>query len=324
MMFSDRESKAARAIQAAWKRHQNKLLFSMLKNVLCSMESCLPCDILAKLNPAESLLLKDKIFTTKVRFRFGGEEFPPQIYYKLFCDAAGTATQYITAKKVLRLDSKGALDACKMIGNREFYSQLLVDVCNNMERKITDEIDVVTIKDYMKYQSNLDEYPAYMGGRANNWRKLSLDDVPRWTMFHDVLEFVNSKRMSPELRASFQAMHAQPPSQSLQLQQLWLLARSTTSPDGVAHVRRLITPGLSGAYLPGRRSQQAMKRASKLRDVYTLNNKMACDELIAENSSERDADDNDNSDWEDKDAEDLYQWTKNLSINNLGSPHSMF
>jgi hypothetical protein len=61
------------------------------------------------------------------------------------------------------------------MGNRSFYDQLLQDTIRQQQAAITDEVDVTTLKDYMQYLSNLDETPAYLGGKENYWRKLSLD-----------------------------------------------------------------------------------------------------------------------------------------------------
>ena len=61
------------------------------------------------------------------------------------------------------------------MGHRQFYDQFLQDTIQYETHKIVDEIDVTTLKDYMRYLSLLDETPAYMGGRDNTWRKLTLE-----------------------------------------------------------------------------------------------------------------------------------------------------
>jgi hypothetical protein len=36
------------------------------------------------------------------------------------------------------------------MGNRKFYDQMTADLCQYEKDKITDEIDITTMKDYMK------------------------------------------------------------------------------------------------------------------------------------------------------------------------------
>lgn len=36
------------------------------------------------------------------------------------------------------------------MGNRKFYDQLIADMCQHEKDRITDEIDVTTMKDYMQ------------------------------------------------------------------------------------------------------------------------------------------------------------------------------
>lgn len=44
---------------------------------------------------------------------------------------------------------------------------------------------------FIQYVSNLDETPAYMGGKENTWRKPNLDGVLQysWTHIHTVTAF---------------------------------------------------------------------------------------------------------------------------------------
>ena len=36
------------------------------------------------------------------------------------------------------------------MGNRKFYDQLLLDTCQHQQMKVTDPVDITTVKDYMK------------------------------------------------------------------------------------------------------------------------------------------------------------------------------
>ena len=40
------------------------------------------------------------------------------------------------------------------MGSRQFYDQMLLDACQHQQMKITDEIDITTIKEYMQARKN--------------------------------------------------------------------------------------------------------------------------------------------------------------------------
>ena len=70
---------------------------------------------------------------------------------------------------------QAARDAYEQMGARLFYDQCLQDTLQQKQHRVSSEVDVTTLKDYMHYLSLLDETPAYMGGRDNSWRKLTLE-----------------------------------------------------------------------------------------------------------------------------------------------------
>ena len=45
---------------------------------------------------------------------------------------------------------QAASDSLRLMGNRKFYDQLIADMCQHEKDRITDEIDVMTMKDYMQ------------------------------------------------------------------------------------------------------------------------------------------------------------------------------
>lgn len=49
-------------------------------------------------------------------------------------------------------------DSLRNMGNRKFYDQMLQDAMYNQQYKITDEIDVTTLKDYMQVCIDLKLY----------------------------------------------------------------------------------------------------------------------------------------------------------------------
>ena len=115
-------------------------------------------------------------------FRFGGDRFPPVILFKVFTSTTRKTggvsvggVQYISGSRLIRPASDAAEDSRKQMGNRKFYDQMLVDACHHHQLGVTDEVDVTTMKEYMQYAANVDESPAYLGGKENTWRRLNLD-----------------------------------------------------------------------------------------------------------------------------------------------------
>ena len=50
---------------------------------------------------------------------------------------------------------QAAKDAQRWMGNRTFYDQMLVDACQHQQLKITDEVDVTTMQEYMQACKNI-------------------------------------------------------------------------------------------------------------------------------------------------------------------------
>ena len=45
---------------------------------------------------------------------------------------------------------QAAEDARRQMGNRRFYDQMLLDACHHHQLKVTDEVDITTMKEYMQ------------------------------------------------------------------------------------------------------------------------------------------------------------------------------
>ena len=45
-----------------------------------------------------------------------------------------------------------------MMGHRKFYDQMIADTCQHEQDRITDEVDVTTVKDYMQVRGNNYDY----------------------------------------------------------------------------------------------------------------------------------------------------------------------
>uniref|UniRef100_A0A4W3ID74 Uncharacterized protein n=2 Tax=Callorhinchus milii TaxID=7868 RepID=A0A4W3ID74_CALMI len=74
---------AARIIQKAWRRFIDKLLFRYYKELINFKGKGEPRILMKSINPIEAAYL-DAAAGVHIRFRLGGESFPPDIYYKIF------------------------------------------------------------------------------------------------------------------------------------------------------------------------------------------------------------------------------------------------
>ncbi|XP_030837862.1 putative uncharacterized protein CXorf58 [Strongylocentrotus purpuratus] len=335
---------AARSIERCWCSYRDKQMFKLLKHAVCAAEHSMTYEILRKVAPNEAHLLKDKSMKARVRFRFAGSEFPPVILFKIFTHTEGHGLKYFSGKKIIKPASDASADACREMGHRKFYDQMLADTCQHERDKITDEIDVTTVKDYMQYLSNLDEMPAYMGGRENLWRKLDLNVLPRTTILYDIIDYLNRGSMSDRLRPEIRLLTSRPLTQEMQLKHIKLISKLRTPlltpiPAGSLPPSRGPSPGVTS-----RRSRQAKQRASKMRKMYMSPTEDP--DMVPQNTArterlpgpgnhqssptprfdhhvnqdafdDEDAMDGDMEGWEDE-ADKLYTWTQNLSMEDIG------
>ncbi|OCT57600.1 hypothetical protein XELAEV_18003302mg [Xenopus laevis] len=82
-MFTAEQEEAARVIQRAFRRILDMNVFQFYKNLISFRGKGDPRLLLKCVNPREAELI-DAAAGVHVRFRLGGTEFPPNIYYKLF------------------------------------------------------------------------------------------------------------------------------------------------------------------------------------------------------------------------------------------------
>ncbi|XP_001381470.1 protein MFI [Monodelphis domestica] len=75
--------KAARIIQKAWKNYLDICVFSHFRNLIYIRRQGDPHQLLKYIDPKEAELI-DAASGINIRFRLGGEKFPPCIYYKIF------------------------------------------------------------------------------------------------------------------------------------------------------------------------------------------------------------------------------------------------
>ncbi|KAM4797136.1 uncharacterized protein CXorf58 homolog [Rhinophrynus dorsalis] len=315
---------AAVRIQRAWRCHHNRKLFTLLKQTARAAETCAAYGIMRKVSPLEAELLRDPGMQCKVRFRFAGYEFPPFIVFKIFHRSCGRGSRYISGKRAIHASSEAASDACKLMGHRAYYDQIIYDELEHQKHKITDVVDIATMKDYMQYISHLDETPAHLGGRDNHWRRLSLKNLPRTTIMYDILDYAESGALSERLRSEMKLLLQIPRTADVQRRQLSSITqvRSPAPPPSSAFSTYQTAQHLTSFRHSARRSQQTCLKVAKMRRLYGLGKEKEehTDDTSNDNSrqlTERtnvlEPVDTSDDDW-DEEAEKLYIWSQGLSL----------
>ena len=98
---------AAEKIQKAWRSYTNVRIYRYYKDLINFRKKGNPFELLKSINRGEAYLL-DAASKCHVRFRLGGLNFPPLIYYKIFstgtvCDIGSFAPRdYNAIKKAKR------------------------------------------------------------------------------------------------------------------------------------------------------------------------------------------------------------------------------
>ncbi|KAG8450625.1 hypothetical protein GDO86_003049 [Hymenochirus boettgeri] len=325
---------AAIRIQRAWRCYHNKKLFELLKYTARAAETSATYNILKKISPSEAELLRDPGMQCKVKFRFAGHEFPPFIVFKIYQRPGGLGSRYISGKRIINHCTKAAADACKLMGNRTYYEQIISDELEYQRYKITDMGDVATVKDYMQYNSHLDETPAHLGGRDNCWRRLSLKSMPRTTIMYDILEYAESGFLSERLKEELKLLLQVPCTEELQQRQLTAItqSRSPVPPPSLASSTNKTIQRSPLLWHSARRSQKARLKVAKMKKVYsgrdetkeTLN--YTTDEKSEQLSNRKDTKDQEDildDDW-DEEAEKLYAWSQQLPLEDSLIPSPLF
>nr|XP_056717782.1 uncharacterized protein CXorf58 homolog [Euleptes europaea] len=269
-LFVVQKEKAAKTIQKAWWIHVKTRLFKLLKHTIRAAEHCISHDILKRVSPLEAELLKDPSILFKVRFRFAGSSFPPFVVFKIFCISGGQGSKYISGKTIITPRSEAAVDACRLMGYRKYYKLILQDELQFKRYRVTDEIDVATVKDYMHYSSLLDETPAYFGGRHNYWRRLSLENFPRTMIMYDIMEYAQSGKMSARLRCELPFLLLRPENEETYHAQLMAVCQLRFVTPQPTRVRPLGLDQQSAPRSSERRSYQARQKIAKMRKTYKL------------------------------------------------------
>ncbi|XP_029786554.1 putative uncharacterized protein CXorf58 homolog [Suricata suricatta] len=262
---------SARRIQRAWFSHMDRTIFHLLKHTICAAELCATHEILKEVSPLEAKLVKDPSLKCKVRFRFSGETFPPVIVFKVFLHTEGHGSKYFSGKKFLKPSSEAVADACKIMGKKTFCRQVMEDECFFQKFKITDVIDIVTMKDYMQYSSLLDETPAFYGGRSNYWRRLNLKNIPRTMIIYDIVHYAESGIISNRLQKEMKYLLQKPQTEEMRKHQLRIVSE-VRRPSSFPTIQPLYRPYQQQSQMRhlGRRSKQAQMKVEKMKKAYKM------------------------------------------------------
>ncbi|XP_054436981.1 uncharacterized protein CXorf58 homolog [Pteronotus mesoamericanus] len=262
---------AAIVIQRAWLSHMDKTIFQLLKHTICAAEYCVTHEILKNVSPLEAELVKDPSIKCKVRFRFSGETFPPSIVFKIFLHTGGHGYKYFSGKNILRQSRKASTDAYKIMGRKKFHEQIIEDELLSQKFKITDEIDILTLQDYMQYCSLLDKTPASSGGRNNCWRRLNLRNIPRTMIMYDIVNFAESGVISNRLQKEMKYLLQRPRTEEMRQNQLRIVSEVRYS-SSVSSSRPLRRPYQQQSQIKhlGRRATQAQMKVEKTKQAYGM------------------------------------------------------
>ncbi|XP_003218932.1 uncharacterized protein CXorf58 homolog [Anolis carolinensis] len=312
------EEQAVKLIQRFWWTHIRKRLFKLLKHTIRAAEHCISHEILKRVSPLEAELLKEPTIQYKVRFRFAGSVFPPFIVFKIFCTPGNQGSQYMSGKTVITSTTKAAVDACKLMGYRKYYNQMVWDELQYKKYGIIDEIDIATIRDHVQYISRLDETPANFGGRHNYWRKLSLEHFPRTMIMYDIMDYAQSGKLSERLRRELPFLLLRPQNEEVSRTQFLAVCqiRSPTPCPTTACLSKRDRTSLRR--ISERRSFQARQKVSKMRKVYKtkkgeeeLNHPTSSYHLRSFHSPTDNESLFSDEDWE-QEAVRLYDWARSL------------
>lgn len=72
------------------------------------------------------------------------------VFFKIFSDTSLTRVKYMSGKKAIKPASKAAEEACDLMGKRRFLQIMVQDNMCQERYKVTDEMDVTTLRDYMQ------------------------------------------------------------------------------------------------------------------------------------------------------------------------------
>ncbi|KAJ3010368.1 UNVERIFIED_CONTAM: putative protein CXorf58 [Siphonaria sp. JEL0065] len=181
---------AALIIARSWRRWRYRTVFQALKAALYKAERTVSIDIMKKLCPREAAFVTDPITQPRVRFRFGGEAFPPNILFKVYTKSMNV--HYFSGNRLIESGSQAARDACQMMGARAFTDLVINKAMYVNSRHIAEPSDVTNRMEYVKYMNEMDQLAPKHGGRNNGWRELSFSAISSQATVYDNNSYLRS------------------------------------------------------------------------------------------------------------------------------------
>ncbi|KAI8619494.1 hypothetical protein BC830DRAFT_1103872 [Chytriomyces sp. MP71] len=200
---------AACVIGRSWRRWRFRSIFRALKAALFKAERSVTLDVLKKLCPREAEFVSDPMTQPRIRFRFGGDSFPPNIYFKVYTKSLNV--HYFSGSRIIESGSQAARDACRVMGPRAFTDLVLSKAAYVRTRQIAEPVDVTNRLEYVRYMNEVDHLAPQHGGRNNGWRELSFSSISSQATVFDTNALVHSNvarrrtgapRLKPKMRAA--------------------------------------------------------------------------------------------------------------------------
>ncbi|XP_065886696.1 uncharacterized protein CXorf58 homolog [Dysidea avara] len=157
----------------------------------------------------------------------------------------------------------------------------------------------------------MDESPAYLGGKDNTWRNLKLDTLPRGNKFYSIMDYLSAWPLLKEGN-SFQKMrtfHDHLPKKK----RLDLTIKFVDHHPSILDVLRLLPESLQEGQKKAHLRVEKMRKMFERNRPYKSQGGMEMRDDHTSTSNDVPTKDDDDDDWE-READELYQWSQQLSI----------
>jgi hypothetical protein len=106
------------------------------------------------LSPKEAELLMEPTSQCRVRFRLGGNTFPPTVYYKIF--TSNSNVHYFSGKRIIEFGSDADIQAISLMGNRTYYEAMrsMAFYLNPKHPDVSEHYEVTNRKEYIQVSGN--------------------------------------------------------------------------------------------------------------------------------------------------------------------------